>query len=178
MTGKDMKKINLIIAILFAFLTGVFTACSSSDDDRELPTTPTSGIEGYWISLESIRQDVKDANQYAANPGSIHYGAYWSEGILSGNSNIYMWHFVNNNTVERVCYLVYKAPNNNAFYKETSTTFPFYLVEFSDRYMYTYSLIGNKIIISNGDIVTLLNGKLYWDGNSKQGFEKISGFKL
>lgn len=174
-----MKKINFIMAILFAFLsTSIFTACSSSNDDSDTPTSFKSGIEGYWINLESIRQDVKDANRNAANPGDIHFGAFWDEEILLGGSENYIWHFINSNTVERINYLVYNTPNNKAFYKETNTANSFNLVEFSDRYLYTYTLVDNKIVISNGDIVTLLNGKLYWDGKTKLGYEKTTGLKL
>ena len=51
---------------LFAMVS--FTACSSSsnEDEDDIEVTK-SGIEGYWITLESVRQDVKDAYNYDPN---------------------------------------------------------------------------------------------------------------
>ena len=179
-----MKKIQLsLMAFLIALFAMVsFTACSSSsnEDEDDIEVTK-SGIEGYWICLESVRQKVKDAYNYDPNDytETSYFGAYWSDGILwrGGESSIYLWHFINANTVQRICFLTYQKKNNNAFYKETNTQYPFYLAEFSDRYIYTYVIANNKIVLSNGDLITLLNGKLYWDGQMK-GYERVNGINI
>ena len=125
------------MAFLIALLTMVsFTACSSSseNEDEDEIEESKSGIEGYWICLESVRQNVKNAYNY--NPKDyIHFGAYWSDGVLfgCGESCIYLWHFINANTVQRIGFLIYQNKNDNAFYKETNTQYPFYLAEFFDE---------------------------------------------
>lgn len=118
-----------------------FTACSSSseNEDEDEIEESKSGIEGYWICLESVRKNVKDAYNY--NPKDytqiLYFGAYWSDGVLfgggGGESCIYLWHFINANTVQRIGFLVYQNKNDNAFYKETNTQYPFYLAEFFDE---------------------------------------------
>lgn len=169
------------MAFLIALLTMVsFTACSSSseNEDEDEIEESKSGIEGYWICLESVRQNVKNAYNY--NPKD-YFGAYWSDGVLcgggGGESCIYLWHFINANTVQRIGFLIYQNKNDNAFYKETNTQYPFYLAEFFDRYIYTYVIANNKIVLSNGDLITLLNGKLYWDGQMN-GYERVNGIKI
>ena len=165
------------MAFLIALLTMVsFTACSSSSENEDEIEESKSGIEGYWICLESVRKDVKNAYNY--NPKDLlHFGAYWSDGVLVGGGDIYLWHFINANTVQRIGFLVYQNKNDNAFYKETNTQYPFYLAEFFDRYIYTYVIANNKIVLSNGDLITLLNGKLYWDGQMN-GYERVNGIKI
>ena len=170
------------MAFLIALLTMVsFTACSSSseNEDEDEIEESKSGIEGYWICLESVRQDVKNAYNY--NPKDfLHFGAYWSDGVLhggGGESSIYLWNFINANTVQRIGFLIYQNKNDNAFYKETNTQYPFYLAEFFVRYIYTYVIANNKIVLSNGDLITLLNGKLYWDGQMN-GYERVNGIKI
>lgn len=153
------------MAFLIALLTMVsFSACSSSSENEDEIEESKSGIEGYWICLESVRQDVKNAYNYNPKNDIFHLGTYWSDGVLhggGGESSIYLWNFINANTVQRIGFLIYQNKNDNAFYKETNTQYPFYLAEFFDRYIYTYVIANNKIVLSNGDLITLLNGKLY-----------------
>lgn len=170
------------MAFLIALLTMFsFTACSSSSENEDEIEETKSGIEGYWICLESVRQNVKNAYNYNPNDYTeiLYFGAYWSDGVLwgGGESCIYLWHFINTNTVQRICFQIYQNKNDNAFYKETNTQYPFYLAEFSDRYIYTYVIANNKIVLSNGDLITLLNGKLYWDGQMN-GYERVNGIKI
>ena len=118
------------MAFLIALLTMFsFTACSSSSENEDEIEETKSGIEGYWICLESVRQNVKNAYNYNPNDYTeiLYFGAYWSDGVLwgGGESCIYLWHFINANTVQRICFQIYQNKNDNAFYKETNTQYPF-----------------------------------------------------
>lgn len=56
------------MAFLIALLTMFsFTACSSSSENEDEIEETKSGIEGYWICLESVRQNVKNAYNYNPN---------------------------------------------------------------------------------------------------------------
>ena len=79
------------MAFLIALLTMFsFTACSSSSENEDEIEETKSGIEGYWICLESVRQNVKNAYNYNPNDYTeiLYFGAYWSDGVLWGGGKV------------------------------------------------------------------------------------------
>lgn len=123
------------MAFLIALLTMFsFTACSSSSENEDEIEETKSGIEGYWICLESVRQNVKNAYNYNPNDYTeiLYFGAYWSDGVLwgGGESCIYLWHFINANTVQRICFQIYQTKMIMPFIKKQILNIHFILQNF------------------------------------------------
>lgn len=138
-----------LIAIFTVLFVG-FTSCSSDDGDAG---GSNNNLSGYWLCTSVCEKDISDA---------IDGGWLSSEGTGCGSKAYY---FVNGNTVHVLDAWGYITKKSNTFYQVTVRNKTVYFrPEVSTTY--TYALVDNKVYITNGDILTLSNNKLYLDGES------------
>ena len=82
-----------------------------------------------------------------------------------------MYHFINDKTVEVGLANVYKTSQGNSMYTERIQGYQLYFV-WNSIATYTYVRQDNKIIVTNGDILTVSGDNLYKDGENGA-YEKI-----
>lgn len=90
---------------------------------------------------------------------------WYSSGQFFAYNEAGAYEFINENTVQSGSVQAYNKSQSNALYSVSINGTKVYMV-WRSYYTYTYVKEGNKIYITNGDILTILDGKLYKDGES------------
>lgn len=160
MKKESMKKylLNILPLFIMAMCMCTFTACSSDDDDDDDNGGIKGGLTGYWAPMD----DFKRAIVYKVDE--------------EGNLDCYYtaYHFINNNTVEKVTLMANINKRPDSFKSEMLEGIMVYYY-FDEEYAtpYTYEKIDNKIyIVSAGEILTYNGNTIKVDGRGET-FTKV-----
>ncbi len=135
----------------------VLTSCSDDDDDNE--STSLNGLwwDDYHKSISELKNDYD--YQWLADRGF-----FTSQRSVAG---AWCFNFINNNTVQEYNLWGYFYYNGNDYVRtDQAHGHTVYCVKEDLVKTHTYVKNENKIILSDGKIFTLLEGKLYLDGST------------
>lgn len=137
-----------------------FSSCKDDDDEEG------SSLLGYWMMEDEFRGSLERT--------SWNDLLWFGEPEYANSTNAEMYHFVNSNTVELGHAFLYKVSQSENLFTASVDGHSVYVV-WRPRDIgrtYTYVVEGNKIIITNGDILTISDNILLKDGGSGT-FEKV-----
>lgn len=135
-----------------------FTSCDDDDDEQG-----GSSLIGYWMPKDEYEDGISEYD--------LSDDENWGDDGCAGMS-IVTFRFIDDNSVEHGFATAYKTPKSNPLYTFNAQGYKLYVVwEPDNRYSYVRS--GNKIVITNGDILTVEGDKLYRDGYGHLSFEKV-----
>lgn len=135
----NMKKWTVVFVGL---LIGSSLISCGKDDESDT-------LSGYWIQ-NSYESDIRQV-----------IGMPDDDGFLVGYAS---FKFLNKNTVEDLttnCYLVRKS---GCYHQETIGGRTVYFCQTGAATSYTYTVQGNKIIITDGSIGTITKSEIHIDG--------------
>lgn len=135
-----------------------FTSCDDDDDEQG-----GSSLIGYWLTKDEL-EDYVSGQDLTGN-------VWYDDGCYFAKNNSTMYRFINDNSVEYGGADVYKTPQSNPLYTFSTQGYRLYVV-WNPYRRYSYVRSGNKIVITNGDILTVEGDKLYLDGDWGS-FEKV-----
>ena len=136
-----------------------FSSCKDDDDEGG-----GSSLAGYWLKKDRL-------SDYLASQNLDDDAVWYGDGQFAYLNEAGMYHFINDNTVEVGLANVYKTSQGNSMYTERIQGHQLYFV-WNSIATYTYVRQDNKIIVTNGDILTVSGGSLYKDGESGA-YEKV-----
>lgn len=166
-----MKKYlsSILPFLAMAIFTCTFSACGSDDDDdKDSSGGSKGGLIGYWI-----KDDYKEGIGYSMDKkNTIDEDGYIDGSPASGYCTSWqgIYHFIDNNTLEKILIRASIVRHDGSFKTETINGIPVYLYfDFDDVFAttYTYEKIDNKIYIASaGEILTYNGSTIKKDGDS------------
>ena len=134
---------------MMAMLCFTFSSCGDDDDEKgggNSNSNTSNGLSGYYTDVDDFADSVRN---------NI-FDDYGENGI----GRVFL-HIIDNNTIERGMIKAYKYPQSNAVCtKNIAGTTLYFVVDYLDWVCkYTYS--DGALYVSNGDIYTIYNGKIY-----------------
>lgn len=149
-TIKTMKNkfFKFMGIAMMAMLCFTFSSCGDDDDEKgggNSNSNTSNGLSGYYTFTDYYVESVQ--NNWYDDDGEV--GGY-----------VFL-HIIDNNTIERGMMHANKNPQSNAvFTKNIAGTTLYFVVDYLDWVCkYTYS--DGALYVSNGDIYTIYNGKIY-----------------
>jgi len=185
-----MNKIKYLASTLLLIVMGfMFVACSDSDSD----SSRNGGLKGWYLDFSSVakQSDFNEINKAIRNKEvlkSYKYNEYVASRDLFINSDgsysdtdphcgrlrfsIQSWinvvRILDDQTLVFYIGYLYEdgASNNEALYTFYAGSIFGNMTYYGTPTYYTYAKVGNKLIVSNGDIYTVTSGGLIKDGSS------------
>lgn len=185
-----MSKIKYLASTLLLVVMGfMFVTCSDSDSD----SSKNSGLKGWYLDLSSVakQSDFNEINKAIRNKEvltSYKYNEYVASRDLFINSDgsyndtdshfgrlrfsidffINVVRILDDQTLVFYIGYLYEdgASNNEALYTFYAGSIFGNMTYYGTPTYYTYAKVGNKLIVSNGDIYTVTSDGLIKDGSS------------
>ena len=185
-----MSKIKYLASTLLLVVMGfMFVDCSESDSD----SGGNSGLKGWYLDLSSVakQSDFNEINKAIRNKEvltSYKYNEYVASRDLFINSDgsyndtdshfgrlrfsidffINVVRILDDQTLVFYIGYLYEdgASNNEALYTFYAGSIFGNMTYYGTPTYYTYAKVGNKLIVSNGDIYTVTSDGLIKDGSS------------
>lgn len=139
-----------------------FSSCSKDDDDNNSGSnsgSSSSSLIGLWYpKTQYINQAYQFWNDFGYDGDPLIY------------SSLTAYRFKNSDTVEELILEPYDSKVSGSIYTFTFDKYTIYNKQTSIRTC-SYAKSGNTIYITNGDILSLSNGKLHSNGGAV--FDKV-----
>lgn len=150
-TIKTMKNkfFKFMGIAMMAMLCFTFSSCGDDDDEKgggNSNSNTSSGLTGYYTYVDAFADYVRD--NIFDDDGEIGIGCVFL-------------HIIDNNTIERGMITAYKYPQNNAVYTKNIAGTTLYFVVYRLDWVCKYTYSDGALYVSNGDIYTIYNGKIY-----------------
>lgn len=185
-----MSKIKHLASTLVLIVMGfMFATCSDSDSD----SSRNDGLKGWYLDMNSVAKeaDFDEINKAIRNKEvltSYKYNEYVASRDLFINSDgsysdsdshfgrlrfsidflINVVRIIDDQTLAFYIGYLYEdgASNNEALYTFYAGSIFGNMTYYGTPTYYTYAKVGNKLIVSNGDIYTVTSNGLIKDGSS------------
>lgn len=143
---------------MMAMLCFTFSSCGDDDDEKgggNSNSNTSSGLTGYYTITDWYVDWVQG-------------NCFDDDGSVGG---CVFLHIIDNNTIERGMMHANKNPQSNTVAtKNIAGTTLYFVVDYLD-WVCKYTVRDGALYISNGDIYTIYDGKIYMDGG--HGLQKL-----